>query len=365
MIRSVLALRAVEPGFDENNVLAAHIALSRLNYNTPEKRQAFFAQLLERVRALPGVVNAAATVSLPLSGQDGRTGIGIEGRAPVPGEPTRAHFRSVTPGYLETMRIPLRKGRLMTAQDSSTAPLVAWINEEAAKRYWPGVDPIGRRLRMGGTEEWRVIAGVFGNVQHWGLDRSVNPEVYLPHPQLPFGFMNVVVRTSGDPLSVAGAVRAAVQSIDKNQAVGNIQTMEEWLARSIATRRFYMILLGLFAGLALLLAAGGIFSVMSYAVNERTREIGLRMALGASAADVVKMVLRQGMTQVLVGVLLGLAGSFAATRLLEKLLFSVKSTDAITFVAVAVILTIVALLANWLPARRATEVDPMVALRHE
>jgi putative ABC transport system permease protein len=369
MIRTVLHLQAVRPGFDPNNVLTFQVPLSRAKYRESAQFTGFYERLLERLRSLPGVEAAGATLALPLSGHDFRRRIEVEGRTWSPDEQVRAldrvYVRSVTDGYFETLHLNLRAGRLPGPSDGRTTLPVAWISEIAARLYWPNESPIGRRLKLGDEQQWRVIAGIVGDVKHWGLAEDVSPEVYVPYEQKPYSSLDVAVRTKSDPLVMAGAVRRAVAEIDPSQPIALMRTMHEYMERSVASRRSIVVLLGIFGVLALILAAGGIFSVTSYAVTERTREMGLRMALGALPADVVSLVLWQGMQFVAVGIVLGLAASICANRLLANLLYGVKPADPLTLAAGAFLLGAVALAANWLPATRATKVDPLIALRHE
>ena len=364
MIRTFVAFLNVNPGFDPHNLLTLQVAVPETKYDQPAEVRGFFAQLLNEVQALPGVEAAGATMLLPLGGGDARRGIQAEGYEPRPDEPTRAHLRVVTPTFFAAMRIPLLQGRLLAPQDTEGAPLVVLVNRTAAERYWPGQSPVGRRLRIG-SGEWREIVGVVGDVRHWGLDAGINPEMYLPFDQVAPPNMTVVVRSTSDPADLAKSVRARVHALDSDVPISEVSTMEEVLAFSLAPTRFYMVLLGSFAGLALLLASAGIYGVMAYSVARRTHEIGVRKALGACNSDIFRWVLRRGFIWTLTGLILGAAGSVALTRFLSRLLFGVKPGDPLTLLSVAVLLAAVALLACWIPARRAARVDPMVALRYE
>jgi putative ABC transport system permease protein len=374
MVRTFLRLSEVQPGFRSENVVTMPVALPRTRYREPQKQAEFFERLLAKLRALPGVEAAGGISDLPLSGQDNRTGIAIENAPPNPQEPTRAHHRKVTPGYFQTMRIPLVEGRFLNEADNATAPLVLLFNHAAAQRYFPNESSLGHRIRLGGTQEWREIVGVVGDVRHWGLDSKINPEMYLPEAQTPVGWMNLMIRSNAGMETLAPALRAQVQSLDKDLPVGHIATMDEVIATSIAPQRFYVLLLGVFAGLALALAGVGIYSVMAYAVNQRTQEIGIRMTLGAQPREVLRLVLRQGLVLALVGVAIGIVGAMGITRLLQQFVarelasfvgFGVEPTDPATFAGVSLLLIAVALLACYLPARRAAQVDPMVAIRYE
>jgi putative ABC transport system permease protein len=367
MVRSVARLLGVDAGFDPRNVLAIQLSLPASKYGRDEQRVAFFAQLLDRVSALPGVRAAGAINYLPLAGLGSATGFWVEGRpAPPPGQVPAADVRAVARDYFRAMGIPLVRGRVVTDRDGAADPKVLVINQALARRYFAGEDPIGRRLKVEwGDSVGGEIVGVVGDVKHAGLDSVPSPTIYLPAPQFPFPAMAVVVRTRSDPLAMAAAVRGAVRELDPDIPTADVKTMEQYVETSVARRRFTMLLLGGFAALALVLAALGIYSVIAYSVARRTREIGLRIALGAQRGDVAAMVVRQGVTVALVGVAVGLAGAALLTRVLANLLFGVSATDPLTFAGVALLLGTVAALASYIPARRAMRVDPMVALRTE
>ena len=369
MIKSFLRLQQVSPGFEANNLLTMNIALPRQKYSQPQQANAFFDQLAEHIKTLPGVKSVGGIDPLPFSNSNVSTSFLIEGAPAVPlADRPDVGERAVTPAYFETMGIPVLKGRSFTAQDRDNTPHVIIVNEALASRYWPNQDVIGKRLGFEddpSKQAWREIVGVVGNVKHKRLEAEANPEVYFPYQQLPKNFMSVVVRTSSDPVSMIPAIRSQVFTIDKNQPVFDIMTMDQRLAKSVASSRFVMLLLGTFSVLALGLAAVGLYGAMAYLVTQRTQEIGLRMALGARRIDVFKLVVGKGMRLAIIGTAIGLVASLALTRVMGSLLFEVTPTDALTFVIVSVVLLTVALLACYIPARRATNVDPLTSLRYE
>jgi putative ABC transport system permease protein len=368
MLRSFIRLMSVDPGLDPQNVLTVDIRLSRNKYSRPQQA-VFFQQLLERLRAVPGVRAAGAVYPMPLSGMEENVGFDLEGQPPpAHGEQRTAGPRGVSPGYFKAQGIQLLEGRVFTESDGGDTPPVVVINEAMARRCWPNQVLIGRRISFdsrNGQPVWRQIVGVVKSVRHMALDEEPRPEIYIPFTQYPLAFMTLVARTDGAPLSFVAAVRSQVQAVDKDQPISNIRTMEERLAGTVSQRRFNLILLAIFAGLALSLAAIGIYGVMSYLVTERTHEIGVRMALGAQTRDVLRLVIRQGMTLALTGVVIGLITALGLTRLINNLLFGVSTTDPVTFSVIPLLMALMALLACYLPARRATKVDPLVALKYE
>ncbi len=370
MIKSLYRLRQVEPGFDPAHALTMRLALPEAKYPEPQRQRDFYEQLLNRIAALPGVDAAGAINFLPLSGTGVQRSFLIEGK---PEPKINVGFRMVSPDYFRAMGVPLRAGRLIEDRDRENAPRVAVVNETFASVFLANEYPIGRRIKIGSAQgpfPWLTIAGVVGDVKHSGLDRETRPEMYVPYlqPLLPdwdVPPMFLVVRGASEPSSLISAMRGVVKELDRDQPVYGVATMEQLLSQSTLRRRINMTLLSAFAALALILAGVGVYGVMAYAVTERTREIGIRMALGAQASDALKLVIKQGMTLALAGVALGLIGAFALTRLMKNLLFNVSPTDSLTFVVIALSLTSVALLACWIPARRATRVDPIVALHSE
>lgn len=367
LINSFVRLLQVNRGIDPTNVLAINLNLPSSKYPDGTQQTAVLKQMLERVSAAPGVRSAGLISSLPFNGGPA-TDFVIEGRPPVPdNQAPIADIRIVDANYFRTMSIPLRSGRIFNQIDSAEAPRAMIINEEMARRHWPGENPLGQRVTM---KDWGPpltgeIVGVVGDVKADGLDSDTRPMIYWPYPQFPSIFNNLVVRADGDPAGVLAAVKREIWAVDREQPLSRIQRMEEVIATSVAPHRFNMLLLGVFAALALALSAIGIYGVISYSVAQRTHEIGIRLALGAGPGDVRRMVIRQGMRLVLIGGLIGLAGAFALTQLMASLLFGIKATDPATFLSVTLLLVGIAWTACYLPARRATKVDPLTALRHE
>ena len=364
LVNSFVRLQQVSPGFDEQHLLTVRIDLPN-PYAQPEKKALFYEQLQQRVAALPGVEAVGLVTELPLARQSADFSFKIEGRPALPaGQGPHADIRNVNHDYFRAMRIPLRKGRHFTEAEVRDNAKVVLISEVLAQRFFPGEDPLGQRLSLGSLSQGAYeIIGIVGDVRHRGLDGGLVQTIYFPSLRL--GYSNLVIRTATDPVSLAAAVRKEVMAIDPNQPVANIKTMEQWVSESVAQPRFRTLLLSVFAAVALLLSVVGIYGVMSYVVTQRTHEVGIRMALGAQSRDVVRLVVGQGMKLALVGVMIGLVAAFALTRLMSSLLYGVSATDPATFAVVALLLTGVALVACYLPARRATKVDPMVALRCE
>jgi len=376
LIRSFVGLLMVDPGFETKNILTVPMNLPEYAYPETTKQAEFYRELMERIRALPGVTAVGATSDLPPTKSTHSSSFSIEGHPPMEpsNEASSVQNHMATPDYFRAMGIPLVAGRAFSEADNSSAPAVAMINQMFARRFFPNENPIGQRLRFDSKKTpnpWITIVGVVGDVRGFGLEKQPSSEIYLAYQQPtvwgfnPLSYLNLVVRTAGDPNIAAASVLGAIHESDKNLPLPRAQTMETILAASIAARRFNMVLLGLFAGIATILSAVGIYGMLSYSVAQRTREIGIRMALGARRVDVMKLVLRNGMILALSGVVIGLGGAFALTRLMTTLLFGVTPTDAVTYTIVSVSLLAVALLACLVPARRATKVDPLVALRYE
>jgi putative ABC transport system permease protein len=364
MIKSFDRLLSVSPGFNPENALAVNVALSGSRYRDAAGVSNFYQQALERLSAVPGVKSAAVVTALPMNGNFGSRYFGIEGRPPQPpGQGFNANTNIATPGYFATMNIPLLDGRDFDARDVKGAPDVVIINQEAVRRYWPDENPIGQRLTV--EQRARTIIGVVGNVKQSGLDIETRPEMFWPYYQLPVPFGTFVVRTTGDPVGLISSVRSAMHGVDRDLPLYGMKTVDDVIAESVAPQRLNMLLLGIFAGLALVLAAVGLYGVISYSVSQRTREIGIRMALGASHKSVLRLVVSQGISLALIGVAIGVTASLFLTKLMATLLFGVSVTDPITFVAISLLLIGVTTVASIVPARRAMKVDPMVALRYE
>lgn len=366
LINSFWRLQQVDRGFDAKNVLTIRLTLPRARYPRNEEQVAFLKDVLERVSKVPQARSVGLTSTLPMSGGPA-TDFEIEGRSFDPAAMPSADIRIVDENYFRTMSIPLRAGRSFTERDIANSKKVMVINEDMARHFWPNEEPLGKHVTM---KDWGPpltgeIVGVVGNVKAGGLDSETRPMIYWPYPQFPTIFNNLVVRTDTDPTNVVAAVKSQIWSVDQDLPVSTIGTMERVLANSVAPRRFNMLMLGLFAAVALALAAVGIYGVISYMVSLRTHEIGIRLALGAKNADVLRLVIGQGMSLALAGVGLGLIAAFGLTRLMTGLLFGVSPTDGATYIVIAMLLTGVALVACLVPARRAIKVDPMVAMRYE
>jgi putative ABC transport system permease protein len=366
LLKSFRHLLDVNPGFNPQGVLTATVALPPATYGTEARQAAFFQQVLNRVAALPGVAAASVVDPLPLGGSMAMNSFSVEGRAPLqPGERPATNSRIISAAYLKALGIPLLRGRALAESDQAAAPQVMLINESFARRYFPNEDPLGQRIRLSIASNFVAeVVGIVGDVKHRSLEREAGPEAYVSYLQVPQPTMSLVVRAAaGDPLQLAASLRQAVQQIDKDQPLADVKPMTAWLNESVARRRFNLLLLAVFAAVALLLAAIGIYGVVNYSVAQRTRELGIRVALGAQRTDVLKLIVGQGLRLTLAGIACGAAGALAVTRLMADLLFGVAPTDPLTFATVALMLPLVALLACWLPARRATKVDPMIALR--
>jgi putative ABC transport system permease protein len=371
LIRSFGRLQEVNPGFNPQNVLTMQLSLPRSKYAENNQMSAFYDQVLEQIKALPGAQSAAFGTNLPMSGNNSSASFSVEGLQVAQGESSpHGDPHMVSADYFKTMEIPMLSGRYFDDRDSKDSLPVTIVDETLANRYWPDQDPIGKRIAAffdsrNNQLNWRTVVGVVKNVKRYGLDGKIKEQYYFPQSQSPQRSMYLLVRSTADPTGLAASIRDTIHNVDKDQPIFRVMTMEQVVSNSVAQKRFSMMLLVIFAAVALLLAAVGIYGVMSYSVTQRSHEIGIRMALGAQQSDVMKMVVRQGMTITLIGVTIGIVGASIVTRFMSSLLFGVGARDLLTFVAIPVILAGVALGACFIPARRATKVDPMIALRYE
>ena len=373
LINSFVRLQQVAPGFDPQQILAFNVAPSADRTANPQQIADFYRELTAQLKGLPRVVNASAVFQLPLSGSGATTSVEIQGRPVYPADRPSVVIHMAAPEYFRTMGIPIVKGRDFTDRDNLGSPPVLIVNEALARQYFPNEDPLGKRIAPGFStlpvrddeSGMREIIGVAADVKHQSLQGAPQPEIYFAQSQMPMSAMTVVVRAAGDLRALQTAVRGVVQSLDKNAPVYGVRTVEEMLDRSVATPRFNTLLLGLFAAVALILTTVGLYGVISCSVSENTQQIGIRVALGAQPSDVLKLIIGQGVMLTIVGVVIGLGAAYGLTRLMSSLLFGVGSTDPWTFTGVAVLLLCVAAVACYLPARRAMNVDPMVALRQD
>jgi putative ABC transport system permease protein len=366
LINSFVRLSQINPGFDANNLLTMNVFLSPTKYAKGAQQSNVIARILENIRTVPGVRSASVVNVLPIQNAVATT-FEIENRPSPNGEEWDANIQVIDPDYFQTMSIRLLKGRAFTQQDGAGAPQTMIINETLARQYFLDEEPIGKRMTM---KDWGPpltgeIVGIVADVRANGLEQNTRPMIYWNHPQFPQIFNNLMIRTEGDSMQVVAAVKQQIWAVDKEQTISSIRMMDQVLANSVAQRQFYMLLLAIFASVALLLAAVGIYGVMSYTVTQRTHEIGIRRALGAQQYDVLKIVVGQAMILASIGISLGLLAAYALTHLMSSLLYGVTATDTLTFAIVATTLTVVALVACLVPARRATRVDPMIALRYE
>jgi len=364
--KSVIRLRDVDPGFKPDRIVTMNVWLPGAKYPKAPDWNSFYNRMLERVQTIPGVEAAGLTSVLPVSANFDRRTIEVEGQPKGPGENPDIDNYMVSPDYLRAMSISLLQGRALTAQDNENAPLVVLVSEAMARKFWPGADPVGKRIRFynssGEQRPWRSVVGVVRDVKQYGLDTAGPMAMYETLAQFPSSSLTLVVQGAVEPSTLVAAIRREILALDKDQAVFNIETMEQLVSDSIALRRFSMFLLGVFAALALILAAVGIYGVLAQSVSQRTQEIGIRMALGAQTRDVLKLIVRQGMSLTAVGIVVGLAGAFALTRLLASLLFGVGTTDFTTFLCIPLVLASVSFFACYIPARRAAKLNPLVAL---
>ena len=370
LIRSFARVVGVDPGFRPDHLLTFSVSLPAAKYPNDTVRVQVLQRLNAALNATPGVVSAGGTSNIPFGGNWSTGSFNVEGYQPPPNTPMPwGDMRLVTPTYLATMRAPLKAGRQFTDADRAGSPAVCIVDEELVHRYWPNVDPIGKRITFNNLSDssiqWIQVVGVVGHMAHEGLDAQKRVQVYFSIAQQGLPFLGFTVRTTGDPLAALGAVRAAVRSVDPELPLANVASMDHLIEQSTGTRRFAMLLLGGFAMLAMTLASIGLYGVMSYTVTQRARELGVRLALGADAREVLGLVLLQGLRLALTGVAIGLLAAFAVTRVMKNMLFNLSATDPLTFLTIALLLVAVALVASYLPALRATRVDPIVALRSE
>jgi putative ABC transport system permease protein len=368
MTRSFVRLMNVKLGFNPKNVMTMRVELPRSRYKTGEERKLFFAELLERAKAIRGVESAGAISQLPLSGYSMMGRFAVEGQPPPePGKGRPMPIGIVTPDYFHAMQIPIVEGRFFDARDAAKTPDVVLVNEAMAKKFWPGATAIGKKLGALCDEGalCRTVVGVVGDIRHEGVGEEAQPEIYVPHQQVAMPNLSLVLRTSGNPLAVVSAVRNEVRALDKDQPVALVETLEDHISQSVLQPRLLAMLLSIFAGLALVLAAVGVYAMMSYSVSQRRGEIGIRIALGAMKADILRLIVGHAFLLVAISLTIGLAVAFATTRLLRSLLYEVGIWDPLTFGGIVALLSLVALLAAWLPARRAAKISPMVALRSE
>jgi putative ABC transport system permease protein len=369
LLESTVHLLRTSPGFEPHGVLTFDIDLPDVRYGKPEQSINFYKDLLGRIRALPGVQSASGVLPLPMSSDVIRTSFEIEGRPMAKSDLPRTQFRTIALDYFQTMRIPLIRGREFTDRDGAKANPVVIINQTLARQMFPNEDPIGKHIKPGvsafGPEVMRKIVGVVGDVKHRNLWQGPDPESYVPYDQVPVGSMIVVARSTGDPMQLLPAVREQMHAVDAELPVYSVQTLEQYVSNSLAQRRFTSLLLGVFAGSGLLLAIVGLFGVVSYSVEQRTHELGVRVAIGAERRDILKLVLGYGMGMTAIGIAGGIIGTLAISRVFTNQLYGVSASDPLTFASTALLLLVVALIACYLPARRATRVDPIVALRYE
>jgi putative ABC transport system permease protein len=366
LLKSFDRLLHVDLGFKPERLLSLEYRLPRTKYREPQAQLNFHRQVMERIQEVPGVQSVSLVRGLPFSGNGVTVPIVLPDRElPARGMEPQVMFNTAMPNYFETIGIPFIKGRLFGPQDQINTPPVLIINQTMARRFWPDQDPIGKQIKFAEDSSTASIIGVVGDAKHYLIEEESRPQAYVPYSQQPGYFATVVIRTTVEPLALTESVRQALWKVDADQPMWKIRTVEWLVNRSVADRKFLMALMVIFASLALVLTMIGLYGVISYLVNQRTQEIGIRMALGAQMGDILRMVLKQGMVLVLIGVALGLGSAWLMTRLMSRLLFQVSATDPLTFGSIALLLMVVALLACYVPARRATKVDPLVALRYE
>jgi len=365
LLRSYSRLLRVDAGFDPQNVITMNLSLPTVKYAKPEQQIAFFDELLRRIAEVPGVKSAAISAALPLSSKR-ITPMLPEGQPNVPlAQRPFIDIEAISPQWLRTMRVPLRAGREFTAVDNAQAPKVVIVNESFARQFWPNQNPIGKHVIVGRGTQAAEVVGVAADVKNRGLALDPQPQVYIAFPQLPWSNMNLLVRTAVAPLSLLSALRAQIASVDPDQPITNIETVDGLMESSLTQPRFTMLLLGIFSVTALMLAVIGIYGVLAYSVAQRRHELGIRLALGATPANIMTLIVGGGMSLAFWGVFIGIAGALVVGRLMRSLVFGVGVTDVVTFVAVPALLACIAFLASYVPARRASRIDPSISLRCE
>ena len=368
MVRGFRSMVGRGQDLEPATILTLRLAITENKYAQPHQRTAFYSEVLDRIGALPGVRSAVAATALPYSDHSNSRSFVIEGRPLEKGDPPSGMYQVVSPRYFETMRIPLRAGRLLSAGDGAAAPPVALVSERMAERWWKGASPLGQHIRIGAPDAktpWLTIVGVVGDIMHNPYDREPRRTIYLPYHQAPALFMDIGVRTAGDPLRLAPAVTAAIRAVDREQPITEMQTMAKAIHNRAIGLNYMAVLMGIFGALALAMSAIGVYGVMAYLVSEQTHDIGLRMALGAPRQSVLKMVFRRGLATTVAGLAVGLPAAYALARLMASLIFGVTASDPATFVGIPLALTAATALAIYVPARRAMRIDPIVALRYE
>ncbi|MEW6208860.1 MAG: FtsX-like permease family protein, partial [Acidobacteriota bacterium] len=366
MLRSFQRLQRVDPGFRADDVLTMKIILPDSKYTEPEQWRGFYDRLLDQVRTLPGVESAGVITMLPLSGGSMGMSFEVEGRPPAsPADEVSANYRAVSYDYFDTLGIPIMRGRAFNERDNDRSPGVIMINESFARIHLPGEDPIGKRINIGYNDIHAEIVGVVGDVKHKSLQADSGAEMYLPYSQTPWWFMSLAIRTRSNSSDIVAGVKDALANLDRDVPLYDVKPMREYLKKTVSQPRFNMLLLAFFASVATLLAAVGIYGVISYSVTERTREIGIRQAMGATRGDVLTLIFRQTALLAAIGIAVGVGAALLFAQLMKSLLYQVSATDPLTFVVIPIILAGVAMGASFVPARRATRVDPIVALRYE
>jgi len=368
MVRGFSTMLKSGAALEPSTLLTLRLAITDNKYHEKVQQAEFYRQVLERIQSLPGVRHATAVSALPYSDHSSGRNFTIEGRQVEPGNHPNAMYQVASPGYFETLHIPVRQGRLLNEGDGAQAPKVALISEHMAERWWKNESPIGRHIKIGDPDtksDWMTIVGVVGDVVHDPYDRAPRRAIYVPYRQAPMLWMDIGVRTAGDPMALAPAVTAAIRSVDPEQPITDMRSMEKQIHNRAIGLNYMAALMGVFGAIALLLSAIGVYGVMSYLVSEQTHEIGVRVALGAARGSVLRMILRRGLTTTGVGLAVGLPLAYAFARLMESLVFGVAATDPVTFISIPLALIAAASLAIYVPARRAMNIDPIVALRYE